>query len=62
MIRCPLCCRHMQDLGNLSGSIYLTHPISYDNTFICTNCKVKKVVRTYENPQTTEDLKGYVEL
>ncbi len=42
---CPRCFRDMENLGNVGGEIYAGNPPQWDETWVCTHCKVKATLR-----------------
>jgi len=47
MIFCPECNGKMQNFGNLSGLVYTSLPLQWDETWACTICKTKYIQRVY---------------
>lgn len=48
-MKCPKCNQEMENLGNLSGMVYTSNPVQWDNVYICRKDKVKKTVRVHAN-------------
>lgn len=42
---CNKCQKQMRFLGNISGVVYMSYPAQWDETYVCDDCKEKKVVR-----------------
>lgn len=61
-MKCPKCGKEMKDLGNLSGIIYTTYPVQWDTTYVCEECKTKRVVRQCGVLEEKPDISDYTEV
>ncbi len=49
-IICPECRQLMENLGNVAGTVYLTHPPSWDETHVCRLCETRARVLVQAPP------------
>ncbi len=58
---CPCCGRDMENLGNVTGEVFLSNPPQWDEVWVCLHCKVKATlrVRAPENKVRDIDLDAF---
>jgi hypothetical protein len=59
-IKCQKCGEPMKNLGNISGIVYTSYPVQWDDTYVCDKCKTKQNVREQGKlPPDYSHLAGY---
>jgi hypothetical protein len=46
-MECPKCKKKMVNKGNVSGIIYTSNPVQWDDVYVCEECQVKKTMRVW---------------
>jgi hypothetical protein len=58
-MQCPECSGEMENKGNLNGIVLTSNPPQWDETWVCSACKLKKVVRVAGEPYIKSDFRDY---
>lgn len=61
-LHCPECGGVMENLGNVSRTVYTSYPPQWDEVWICESCRVRKTVRVHGEQDKRPDLSGYLEI
>jgi uncharacterized protein with PIN domain len=61
VMNCPECNEPMQNLGCRDGKVYETEPPTWDETWVCDNCKIKKKRRVHSQMFPRRNLDEYRE-
>ena len=60
--KCNKCSNKMEYLGNVSGMVYTSNPVQWDDVYVCHKCKEKITIREHgELPLDTSFLNNYPE-
>ena len=61
-MQCPKCKKEMVNKGNVSCIVYTTHPVQWDDVYVCDDCQTKKTVRVFGVDIVPNDYSMFTEI